>query len=313
MGDVLLDSFLDTIIIFPFLFVLYILIEVLEHRTRIGKPNGAFTGKWAPVIGGATGLIPLCGFSVMASKLYERRLITIGTLLAVFVTTSDEALLVLSLSSMPWTQKLLSILALCAIKFVYGIAVGYLADAIFRKKRIDSHAYELISAQVQGHTHEHGHNHDHECGREHEEFQVCEHKHGKAVDVYFFHPLLHSLQIALVIFLCNFVFGLLFYFIGEDRVIGFLDGTGYWLQPLFSCIVGIVPNCASSVIITETYAMGGLTFASFLGGLVTNAGLGVLVLFKNFKEWKRNLAILGVTFALGIVVGYIGNAIALLM
>lgn len=134
MGDVLLDSFLDTIIIFPFLFVLYILIEVLEHRTRIGKPNGAFTGKWAPVIGGATGLIPLCGFSVMASKLYERRLITIGTLLAVFVTTSDEALLVLSLSSMSWTEKLFSILALCVIKSYTALPSWLSRRAIFRQK-----------------------------------------------------------------------------------------------------------------------------------------------------------------------------------
>lgn len=310
MWDLLLDAFLDTIIIFPFLFVLYLFIEVLEHRTRIGRPNGALTGKFAPVIGSATGLVPLCGFSVMASKLYERRLITIGTLLAVFVTTSDEALLVLALSSLGWQEKLVSIASMCAVKFVYGIAVGYLADAIFGKKRVDPHARESLEEHVHEHAREHGHTHEEKDG--HDELQACEHKHESAAELYFFHPLLHALQIAAIIFVCNLVFGALFYFIGEETVVGFLDGTGYWLQPLLSCLVGMVPNCASSVVLAETYAMGGLTFASCLGGLVTNAGLGVLVLFKNWKEWKRNLGILAATFLLGLAVGYIGNAIMLL-
>lgn len=305
MGDVLLDAFLDTIIIFPILFVLYVMIEVLEHRTRLGKPNGALTGKFAPIIGGATGLIPLCGFSVMASKLYERRLITIGTLLAVFITTSDEALLVLALSSLNWTQKILSIVALCGIKFLYGVLIGYLADAVFQKKQVP-HAHELITAHSHGHSHE-----EKDDAHEHEEFQACEHKHESIGEVYFLHPLWHALQIALIVFLCNFVFGSLYYFIGEENVIAFLDGTGYWLQPLFSCLIGMIPNCASSVMIAETYAMGGLTFAGCLGGLVTNAGLGVFVLFKNWKEWKRNLSILGVTFGLGVLIGYAGNAITL--
>jgi len=312
MVDLLLDALLDTLMIFPFLFVLYILIEVLEHRTRLGKPNRALSGKFAPVIGSATGLIPLCGFSVMASKLYERRHITIGTLLAVFVATSDEALLVLALSSLSWTDKLISILALCGSKFVIGMAVGYLADALFSKKRMEPCADEPFSDRMQEHTHAHVHGHEHEHEHGHGELQVCEHKHENAGELYFFHPLLHALQIAAIVFLCNLAFGALFLALGEERVIGFLDGTGYWLQPLFSCFIGMIPNCASSVVIAETYAMGGLTFASCLGGLITNAGLGVLVLFKNWKEWKRNLVILATTFLLGIAAGYIGNAVALL-
>lgn len=319
MADVVLDAVLDTLKMLPFLFVLYVLIELLEHRTRVGALSRALSGRAAPLLGGASGLIPLCGFSVMAGKLFERGLITLGTLLAVFISTNDEALLVLALSSLSWQRKLLSIGILCLSKLVLAVAVGYLADLLFRGKAQplaplpEEHDHEHDHGHDHGHGHEHDHEHEHhEHDHGQEEFHVCEHKHEGALTLYCLSPLLHALQVAAVILVVNFAFGTLFYLVGEERVVGFLEGAGYWFQPLVSVLLGMVPNCASSVVLAETYAMGGLTLASCLAGLVTNTGLGLLVLFRNTGAWKRNLLIFGVLALLGIVVGYAGNALALL-
>ena len=315
MLDVVLDALLDTLKMLPFLFVLYVLIELLEHRTRVGAPSRALSGKAAPLIGGATGLIPLCGFSVMAGKLFERGLITLGTLLAVFIATNDEALLVLALAELSWQQKLLSIGVILAVKLVLAAAAGYLADVLFRGRAVTAPLPAPAHDHAHEHDHEHAHehhDHGHDHGHEHEEFHVCEHKHEGALTLYFLSPLLHALQVAAAILVVNFAFGTLFFLVGEERVVGFLEGAGYWFQPLVAVLVGLVPNCASSVVLAETYAVGGLTLASCLAGLVTNTGLGILVLFQNAKAWKRNLAILGALTALGIAVGYAGNALMLL-
>lgn len=326
MLDVVLDALLDTLKMLPFLFVLYVLIELLEHRTRVGAPSRALSGRAAPLIGGATGLIPLCGFSVMAGKLFERGLITLGTLLAVFIATNDEALLVLALAELSWQRKLLSIGVILIVKLVLAAAAGYLADFLFRRRAVSpfplpapahehAHAHEHDHAHDNEHAHDHEHaheHHDHGHGHDHEEFHVCEHKHEGALTLYFLSPLLHALQVAAAILVVNFAFGTLFFLVGEERVVGFLEGAGYWFQPLVAVLVGLVPNCASSVVLAETYAVGGLTLASCLAGLVTNTGLGILVLFQNAKAWKRNLAVLGALTALGIAVGYAGNALMLL-
>ena len=311
MGDVIIDALLDTLKLFPFLFALYVLIELLEHRTRVGAPSRALSGKAAPFLGAATGLIPLCGFSVMAAKLFERGLVTVGTLLAVFIATNDEALLVLALSSLTWQQKILYIALLCGLKLVFSVAAGYLADFLLRKRA------QPLAPMPAPHDHdhdehdehdEHEHHHDHE---EEGEFHVCEHKHHGALTLYLWSPLLHALQVAAAVLAVNFVFGTLFFLIGEDKVVGFLTGAGYWFQPLVSVLIGMVPNCASSVVLAETFSMGGLTFASCLAGLVTNTGLGILVLLKNSETWKRGLVLLGVLALLGLVVGYAGNALLL--
>ena len=296
MLEVLKDSLLDTLILLPFLLLLYILIELLEHATRVGKPNRALSGKFAPLLGSCTGLVPMCGFSVMASKLYERKFLTLGTLLAVFIATSDEALIVLLLSGMAWGSKLLTVLALCGVKLVIGAGVGYLLDYILKKKR--GTAFTLVPFE-EGHDHEENEPH------------ACEHKHESKLTLYLLSPLMHALQVAAVIFLFNVAFGALFYAVGQDNVLGFLQGAGLWYQPLVACFIGMIPNCASSVVLAEVYAFGGIAFGSLLGGLITNAGLGVLVLFRNLKAWKRNLIILLATYLLGVVFGYAVNLIAL--
>lgn len=315
MWDVVLDALKDALIMLAFLFVLYIVIELLEHKTAVGKPARALSGKCAPLIGGAAGLLPLCGFSVMAGKLYQRKYITVGTLLAVFIATSDEALLVLAFSSLGALEKTFSILALLGSKFVLAVGVGYLADLLLRRFFAAKPCEELPKPPE--HEPEHEHEHEHEHGHEHEhsdveEFSVCEHKHESKWMLFLVSPLLHALQVAAVIFLFDLAFGTMFYFIGTERVIGFLQGAGYWFQPLICPLVGMIPNCASSVALAQTFALHGIGFGGLLGGLVTNVGLGVLILFRDTKAWKRNLLILLTMFLLGVAFGYAASGIEIL-
>ena len=338
--EVITDALLDTLKLFPFLFLLYILIELMEHNTRIGKPNGALNGKFAPLVGAASGLVPMCGFSVMAAKLWQHRHVTLGTLLAVFIATSDEAFIVLLLSEADWLNKVVSVIALCGCKIVLGAAVGYVADAVSaRGKR----ALAPLSSSVCAGGHVHGHrseaetrgNSDEMHGGAHEEehtreahahehgaFSACEHKHGKEsnLSLYFFAPLLHALKIAAFILVVNLAFGYLFFGIGggdsevgQARVVAFLQGSGFWFQPIVCCLVGLIPNCASSVVLAQTYAVGGIAFGGCLAGLVVNAGLGYLVLMRDVKDWKRAALIIAVMSAAGLVAGYAANAIGLMI
>lgn len=307
--EVILDALKDTAILFPFLFLMYVLVEVVEHNTKVGKPNRALTGKCAPLIGAVSGLVPMCGFSVMAAKLYRHRHLTLGTLLAVLITTSDEAFLVLltsPASGFGWGDMALSVLAMAGIKLFLGILVGYLADFISNRKSAPA-LRALPECTEHAHGEEDGHE---EHGHGQEEFSACEHHREGKVILYLVSPLLHALKVAAFILLVNLAFGYLFFALGEDNVVAFLQ-AGYWYQPLVCCLIGLVPNCASSVILAETYAMGGIAFGSCLAGLVTNTGLGCLALLRGKAENKRALFIVLFLLGLGIAVGYAVNGIAL--
>ena len=320
--EVILDALKDTAILFPFLFLMYILIEVMEHNTGAGKPNRALTGKFAPVLGSALGTVPMCGFSVMASKLYRNRHITIGTLLAVFIATSDEGLLVLLTTPtlMP-LDKIYSVLALVGIKLILAITVGYLADLTLKKHS----AVQPLPAPCEhgkipeeaDHTHEHEddahmHEEEHEHTAEHEHYAACKHTHKSRVNVYLVSPLLHALQVAAFVLLVNLAFGYLFFALGKENVIAFLK-AGKWIQPLVCSLVGLIPNCASSVVLAETFAIGGIEFGSCMAGLVTNVGLGLLVLFRGKQHIKQASIILVFLYVFGVAVGYAVNALALLL
>ena len=318
--EVITDALLDTLKLFPFLFLLYILIELMEHNTRIGKPNGALNGKFAPLVGAASGLVPMCGFSVMAAKLYRHRYITVGTLLSVFIATSDEAFLVLLTTPvLPPLDKVVSILAMLGVKIAVGVAAGYLADLVANRfknsvlepiEQLEEHAGHVREERAEEHVHEE--HEEREGHEEHEHFSACEHAHESKVQLYFVSPLLHALQVAAFVLLVNLAFGYLFWGMGKENVVNFLR-AGKWIQPLVCSLVGLVPNCASSVVLAETYAVGGIEFGSCLAGLVTNAGLGVLTLFGGRKNSRNALVIMTVQFFIGVAVGYAVNAIALLI
>lgn len=326
--EVIVDALLDTLKLFPFLLVLYILIELMEHKTKMGHPSRLLSGKWAPLLGTATGLLPMCGFSVMAAKLYSHRHLTLGALLAVFIATSDEGFLVLLLSDAAWDYKLWSLLALVLSKLVLGVAVGYLVDLIANKHDalpIPEH-HDHAHDYEQDHDHEHSHEHHEEDEHAHEdgscecaELSVCEHKHESNLTLFFLSPLLHALEVAGFVLLVNLLFGFLFYAIGGgdteqgNALVGeFMSGAGYWVQPVLCPLVGLIPNCASSVVLAEVYSLGGIGFGGLLGGLVANAGLGYLALFKA-KELKKSALIVAFMYFLGVAVGYAACAIVKLI
>ncbi len=282
MGEVFLDAFLDTLKLYPFILVIYILIELLENRTTFTQNHKLLQGGYAPLLGAATGIIPQCGFSVMAAKLYDKKLIRTGTLLAVFVSTSDEALIIL----FSGIESMKAVLPLIVIKLILGVGVGYLVNAVYRKDKTPTDCTEEV--------------HAYSCGREHD---------GESgVKTYFVHPLLHSLKIALYLFIVNLVFGIIIYFVGSDRIAEWFVG-GKYFQPLICACIGLIPNCASSTILAGAYINGGVLFGSLVAGLCTNAGLGMVVLFKNTKEIKRNLLLLAILYVIGAAVGILINII----
>ena len=289
MWDAILDAFLDTLKIFPFIFVIYVLIELLEHKTSFSKDHERLQGDLAPLVGAATGIIPQCGFSVMAAKLYDRGLIRTGTLLAVFLATSDEALIIL-LSEGSRADMIVPIIV---IKLIVAVGVGYGANFLLADEKL---AVMPLSVEDDVHCFS--------CGREHD---------GKTdIKVYLVDPLLHSLKIALYLLIVNMVLGCIIYEIGEDAISSLIIG-GPYLQPFITAAIGLIPNCASSVIITQTYIDGFMTFGSCAAGLCANAGLGFVVLLKNGKKLKRNLILIAVTYLISVLVGIFINSIALLI
>ena len=282
---VLWHAFLDSLKVFPFLFLMYVLIELLENRTNFTKNKNILTGNLAPLLGSAAGIIPQCGFSVMAAKLYDKRLIRTGTVLAVFLATSDEALILLLTSG----TAAVAVMPLIAVKFAVAVAVGYAANGICRREKLE----ELSEGEEV---------HGSACGHDHEG------EGDSAVKRYVVHPLLHSLQIFAYLLVVNVAFGILIYYVGEENIAAFLDST-VWLQPLIASVVGLIPNCASSVLITGAFIDGYLTFGAMVAGLCVNAGLGFVVLFKNIKNWRRSLVLLAVMFAVGTAAGYAATGV----
>ena len=242
---------------------------------------------------------------------FGRRVAVSGAEDADFIATSDEAFLVMLVSDMSWLNKLVSILSMCGVKLALGAGIGYLVDLVANRKGGD-HVRPLPEYDVHGHTHVHDDDEEEHLPDGDGAYTACEHAHAeKWFFLYIVSPLLHALKVAAFVLAVNLLFGFLFFFVGEDNVISFLRGSGYWYQPLICAVLGLVPNCGSSVILAEVYAMGGITFGSCLAGLIVNTGLGVLVLFRNVKDWRRNLLIVAGLLVLGIAAGYASNGVEL--
>lgn len=278
--DILSDALWDSVRVFPFLFLMYVLIELLERRTAVTRQSNVLRGGLAPLLGAATGIIPQCGFSVMAAKLYDRRLIRTGTLLSVFIATSDEAFVLLLTAGDG--AKAFSVMPLVAILFVTAAGAGYLCNALLRREKLA----ELGEGESV---------HGTRCGHDHEE--------DGALRRYLVHPLLHALEIFAYILVVNLAFGFAMHY-ASDAISAFLQG-GYWFQPLVAAAVGLIPNCAASVLVSQAYVLGGLSFGGLVAGVCANAGLGFLLLFKNAKKIGRTFAVLAVMYAVGVAAGYL--------
>lgn len=281
MWGQILDILLDTLKVFPAMFLVYVLIELFEHKVSIFKNGKFLKTPVSPLYGAVAGIIPQCGISVMASKLYEKKLIKVGTLFAVFIATSDEGVTVL-VSNGKWY----ALLFLIIFKFVLACLCGFLINA-FTGNLVNDEDEIFEHKEVCAHCH-----HEHE------------HKKENFFQKYLLVPLKHSLVTLLFILCVNAVFGLSFYFIGEDRVLNFMKGTKFY-QPFIVSLIGLIPNCASSVLITQLYVSKGITFASMFAGLVCNAGVGLAILFKDTKNIKRNVIITISLYLIAVFVGII--------
>ena len=222
----------------------------------------------------------------MAAKLYDKKYIRTGTLIAVFLATSDEALIVLIVNP----AGAAAVAPLIAVKVVVGLIAGYAINFILRNEHL---------AQPEESDHEDIHAYS--CGREHD---------GKsAVKVYFVEPLLHSLKVALYIFVVTLIFGYIFEY-NEAAIISSFVG-GPYVEPLITAAIGLIPNCASSAVIAQTYCEGGIMFGSMVAGLCCNAGLGFVVLLKDVKKIKRNLLLIVTVYAISMLVGIAVNGICI--
>lgn len=272
MWHVVLHALFDTIKLLPFLFVVFVLISVLESRVSSKKYARLLGGRFAPLVGSAVGVIPQCGFSVMAVKLYKKRCITVGTLLAIFISTSDEAVALL-IGAGKWGV----FFALAGIKLVVAIAVGYFADFFVKKK-------DLV------------------WDDERIECSCCAHQNARALHVYFIHPLVHSLKTAGYVLVVNVALGSIIHFVGEDNFGQFMLNTGFF-QPFVSALVGLIPNCASSVVIVEVYLSGNLTFSALVAGLIANAGIGLALLIKDKRRWLNTIFIILTLYLVAVFIG----------
>ena len=285
---ILLHSLKHTAELLPVLFIVYFLIEFLEYKNvfRFEKSK-LLKGKASPVVGSLFGSVPQCGFSVISSELYSERKISIGALVAVFIATSDEALplMISNYKSIP------ALLCLLLAKIIFAILVGYIT--MFLHKKI------FKQNQTTPVSHQEQHNESH-----HEEhLHACCHHDLKDEKFDWKHPLIHCLKISLYILLINLVFETILFFIGENNLIAFLNSSNLF-QPLFAVLIGLIPNCVSSVVITELYLMGGISFGSIVAGLSVNAGLGIVVLLKENKNKKENLFIILSLLISSLVIGY---------
>lgn len=304
MWETLLDALIDTLKVLPLLFIVYMLLEFLEYRGVMKFEHSKFLkGKASPVFGSLFGCVPQCGFSVISTDLYSEKKISIGALIAVYVATSDEAIPIMIAEVDAIPQMLL----LIAVKIVMAIVIGYLAMFLYGKIFKNNENAVTVSAEnLKSSEKVNTENH------EHDELKTEEHKHishgcckhdleQQRFD--WLHPILHCLKISAFILIVNIILGVAIYYITDERLIAFLEKSSAF-QPLFAVIIGLIPNCVSSLVITELFLAGGLSFGSIVAGLSVNAGLGLVVLFKQNKNWKENLFIILMLIIPSLFIGY---------
>ena len=268
---VLEHSLLETLKLIPFLFISFIIMELIEHKLN-NKKKLKKINKFGPVAGATLGLIPQCGFSVVASTFYSARVITLGTLFSIYLATSDEMLPILIANKISSSV----IVKILFIKFILGLFFGVLVDIIYRTKLNDNKINDICD--------------DDDCH--------CEDSIVKS-------SVIHTIKIIFFIFLVNI---LLNFIIDVDVLTNFISNNRVF-SPMITSIIGLIPNCASSVLITELYIENIISFGSCISGLLTGSGLGLLVLFKQNKNLKENILILFILVAFSSICGIILNVI----
>ena len=282
MKEVIYETLIDSIKLIPFLFVAFLIIEYIEHKiskkskTKIENTNN----KYGPIVGSILGAIPQCGFATLATNLYATRIITLGTLIAIYLSTSDEMLPILISERVD--ISLIGLIVL--LKIIIGMIFGIIIDAFLHRKN------KITKKHI-----------EHFC---HDEHCHCEKEN------IFISALKHTINIIIFIFIITFLLNTVIYLFGEDNI-GKIFLKDSIFSPFISSLVGLFPNCASSVMITELYINGLITFPSLLSGLLTGSGVAILILFKTNKNLKENLTILLTLYLIGSTIGVIAELINL--
>lgn len=281
MKEVLLDTLLDAIKIIPFLFVTFLLMEYIEHGfTKKGKEKIKKAGNLGPFFGGLLGAVPQCGFSVMATNLYATRIVTLGTLISIYLSTSDEMLPILISQRCSFSI----IIKILLIKVLIGMLAGFIIDFIIRKKTKSSN-YEIKKF----------------CDEEH-----CDCEHGIIKS-----SIKHTFNILIFIIVITLLLNLGFYYFGNDNIEKLFLKDSFF-SPFISSLIGLIPNCGASVALTELYLNNVISFASVIAGLLTGSGVALLVLFKINKNVKENVKILLTLYFIGALSGVVIEIIQML-
>ena len=279
MLDVIKDSLIDLLKIIPFLFIAFLILEYIEHK--LSKKNEKIlvnNSKIGPIVGGVLGAFPQCGFSAMATKLFSSRIITLGTLISVYLSTSDEMLPIMISNGV----NIVTVLKIVGIKVIIGIFMGFIID-IFYKRKMEKHTI-----------------HD-DCEKEH-----CHCEKG-----IFKSSIHHTISITIYLLITILLLNTIIYFVGEDNIKEFLlNNKGIYF---ISSLIGLIPNCASSVVMTEIYTEGLCSFGFLISGLLTGAGVGLLILFKTNNNIKENIIIVSLLYFIGVIFGYLVDLIGIIV
>lgn len=275
MLEVLEETIIDGVKLIPFLFVTYLIMEFIEHKAS-EKTEELIrkSGKFGPVLGAFLGVVPQCGFSAVAANFYAAKIITRGTIIAIFLSTSDEMLpILISEGADIWT-----IMQILLIKVVIGMGLGLTIDLLQRnnKKTHDANIHQICEEE--------------QCHCEEEGIVKSSIK--------------HTVQIFAYILVISLILNIIIHFVGEEHIANLIINIPI-LGTLISALIGIIPNCASSIILTELYLEQIITVGQMIAGLLVNSGIGILILFKVNKDYRDNFKILGILYLIGITSGVI--------
>lgn len=274
MLEVIQDTLLDTIKLLPFLFVAFLIIEFIEHKLSNKQENIiSKSGKLGPIVGALLGAVPQCGFSVLATNLYVTRIISLGSLISIYLSTSDELIPLMISHNAPLTK----ILSIVSIKVVIGIISGFLIDLFIRKTTKS----DFVLCE------------DEDCD--------CDHSIIKS-------SLIHTLKIAFFILIITFLINILFHFVDLSFLESALKNNKI-LTPFIASLIGLIPNCASSVMISELYLNNLISLGTTLSGLLTGSGVAIMVLVRKNKNISQNLFIIGLIYIIGVIWGLLFNFI----
>ena len=273
MLEILLDALIDTIKLIPFLFITYLIMEYIEHKmSNKTKKIVEKSGKFGPAIGAILGIIPQCGFSAAASNLYAVRIISLGTLMAIFLSTSDEMIPVLISESIP----IEIIIKILLIKLVIGMLAGFIIDLILRIRN-NKKEQEKIN-------------------------DICEHEHCHCEEGILKSSIIHTVHITVFILIITFIVNIIIHYVGEENISNIIMNVPV-LGSIIAGIIGLIPNCASSVILTELYVQNLISVSTMISGLLVGSGVGILVLFKQNRNIKQNIKIIILLYSIGVISG----------